>query len=506
MNYKPSTLFVLLLPSLLIATVISAKETLPNPVVLANNSQLKWTPCWFNIPTTKTVKCAYFFPADGQHIQLKLPVVVIKNSRLFPPTSPVLYLAGGPGYPTGLTAEDMKWWWDWVNTQQWPGDLVLFDQRGTGLGIPILKCPEVTSKIRTLLAQPLRPEELFEQLKPSLKRCHSRFQKQGIDLALYTTPTNSHDAMELMKLLGETKQWNIYGVSYGTRIALDLIRRYPQQIRSVILDSVYPPEKQELLELPFLYDSAFSRLLQGCKANLNCTRTFPQLETALFSMLKQLRNKPVTLTVTDFTTDRKVKVALTEQNLADVIFYALYQTEFISQLPAALVAMQQGKYELIKPMVEEYVYILMDTDSSEGVYWSVECHDSDNQVSLETFLANLAKFPRVKDLVDTAWHNWYCHQWPVESAADSFRQPVSSEIPTLLLAGSYDPITPPLWTKTVAQRFNNGYFFEFPDIGHGVIDGNECASTLVRNFLRHPYHKPEESCLNQLKGIEFQTE
>ncbi len=484
---------------------VNLNNSPPPNKTLSNGAKLEWTPCWFDIPLLKTVHCAQFHPADKQIPELRMPVVVIKSRPFFRQPSPILYLSGGPGYATGLDPQDMESWWEWVAQQDWHHDLVLFDQRGTGRSEPSLKCPELIAMVRETLSQALTQHELFALAKPRIKQCYTRLRDTGIELSNYTTTASSRDVRDLMELIGGSKKWNLYGISYGTRLALAVIRDHPEKLRSVILDSVYPPEIQELLELPFLYENAFKTLFTGCQADEDCQAAFPDLEESFFNWLTQFRKNPLKLTVTDWISVEDIEVGLTDQNLADVVFFALYDSNNIGKLPAALAAAQQEDYELLIPMIEEYVYISLDPQFSEGTYWSVECHDSDSRVPKEEFTARVAQFPRVKSLVKEAWDTWYCHLWDVGDAGEEFRTPVISDIPTLFLAGTYDPITPPQWTKKVSKRFSHGYFFEFPGVGHGAVDSDECASTIARRFLKNPYQRPHHKCLNELSGPEFVT-
>lgn len=501
---KSITVLLLILP--LFCGFTYPHQTLQNKT-LSNGSRLAPTPCWFDIPPSKSVQCAYFFPADGQATKLRMSVVLIEGPHIRHQPTPVLYLSGGPGYAVGLDKEGMKLWWDWLKTQNWSHNLVLFDQRGTGLSTPSLECPELRAILRQTLDKPLTQQESFALTKPVIQQCYARLRQAGIDLSNYTTTRNSHDAGDLMELIGGSKQkWNLYGISYGTRLALAILRDYPNRIRSVILDSVYPPEVQELLETPFLYDHVFTTLIKGCQADTSCQTAFPTLEDSLFSLFQQLRQQPLTLTISDPFSEDELKVAITDQNLADIIFNTLYDKALAGHLPAAIVAMQRGQYELLKPMVEKYVYLLLDPEQSEGTYLSVECHDSDPQLPRTAFLAKVEQFPRVKELVKTTWDTWDCQLWKVGDAGPAFRTPVTSKIPTLFLTGYYDPVTPPIWAKATATHFRHGYLFEFPDVGHGAIDSNQCASQLAKSFFQNPHQKPYHKCLEELGKLHFATE
>ncbi|RKZ93666.1 MAG: hypothetical protein DRR19_00480 [Candidatus Parabeggiatoa sp. nov. 1] len=469
-------------------------------IVLSNGARLEWTPCWFKTPsqTTKHISCAYLFPSRS----IRLPVVIIKQSFWNRQPSPILYLSGGPGYATGLAQEDIEFWLTWLDMNKWPHDLVLFDQRGTGLSQPQPNCPEVMSQVPEVLGQSLTLEKEFSLGKTAIEQCYKRLRENGIDLSSYNTLNSSRDVGNLMEALGGT-DWNLYGVSYGTRLALSVVREYPERVRSVILDSVYPPEINELLETPFVYDNALATLFKGCAADEDCNSAFPNLEASFFTLLAQLRKAPIELMVSAPDSEKKLKVVINDHRFINMIFQALYRWDFIASLPVAIESAQRGNYEPLMPIVEDFVTWLLDTNFSDAVYMSVECYDGFPETTRNEFMAQVARFPRVREFVEKQWDYKFCRIWQVGRANDAFREPVSSDIPALFLAGKYDPVTPPVWAKKAAAHFSRGHVFVFPGIGHGAVDSDTCAPQLVREFLQNPLLKPQHECLSWLSTPDF---
>ncbi len=463
-------------------------------VVLSNGARLEWTRCWFDVPFLgKTIKCAYLFPSSS----IRLPVVVIKQPFWNRQPSPLLYLEGGPGYPTGLDQKGIDFWLAWLDENSWGHDLVLFEQRGIGLSQPRLDCPEVRSVILDILGNNLKLEEELSLGIAAIKQCYQRLRET--DLSNYTTTNSSRDVADLMEALGGTN-WNLYGASYGTRLALSVIRDYPERVRSVILDSVYPPEINELLVLPFIYDNALATLFQGCQADEQCHTSFENLELSFQNVLMQLRQAPVEVMVS---APKSLKVVINDYRFVEMVWQALYRWDFIRILPAAIESAQRGVYKPFLPIVEDYVTWLLDANFSYPVHLSVECHDSFPETTKGEFMAQVARFPRVKAFVKKYWDYNPCKIWRVGYANPAFHQPVSSDIPTLFLAGNYDPVTPPIWAKNAAKNFSQGQVFVFPGIGHGVVNSDYCASKLVQGFLRNPEQKAFEECLSLLTDSKF---
>jgi len=474
----------------------------PGNVVLSNGTRFEWTPCWFKVPfhqTSKRVRCAYLFPSPS----IRLSVVVIKQPIWNRKGGPILYLAGGPGYPTGLNQEAIEYWMMWLELNDWPHDLVLFDQRGTGLSQPSFSCPEIMSVTQDILGQSLPLEKEFSLGKAAVEQCYQRLTESNIDLLKYTTTNNSRDVADLMVALGGN-DWNLYGASYGTRLALSVVRNYPQRVRSVILDSVYPPEINELLEIPFFYDNALTTLFKGCQLDEVCHSNFPNLEASFETLLEQVRQAPIEFKVSAPDSKKPVNVMINDHRLMDVVFQALYRWDFIGQLPLAIDSARRGDYKPLYPLVENYASWLLDKDFSDAVYFSVECHDHFPDTTREEYMAQVARFPRVSRFVKNHWDYNVCQFWKVANAGKAFHQQVSSKIPALFLSGKYDPVTPPLWAKNSAAHFSQGYVFVFPGIGHGAVDSDECAPKLVREFLHNPKQKPSNECFSSVSGPDFE--
>jgi pimeloyl-ACP methyl ester carboxylesterase len=495
---KKWMIFIILL---LLAIEVLATLSEHSDRMLKNSAYLEWTSCWFTVPYSQTVYCGYFYPSDNQTAKKsqknRLPVVILKNLKTAGTRqviSPILYLNGGPGVATGLDQEGIEDWWTWVEENEWPSDVVLFDQRGTGLSTPNLHCPKVQAMLRKSLDKSPSAKEEFQLWRQAVKECYQRLRQTGVDLSRYTTTNSSRDVGELMAALGGNN-WNLYGVSYGTRLALTVVRDYPDQIRSVILDSVYPPEINDLLEFPFIYDNALTTLFKSCQTDSVCHATFPKLESSLFTLLEQLQQTPITLTVPNTTVGKPQKVVINDERFIEILFYALYSSETGQTLPGVITSARQGKYEPLKPLVENYVDWLLDKNFSHAVYWSVECHDRAPHTTRDDFLAKVTQFPRIRKFVEHQWDYDLCQVWKGGNAGDAFRTPVTSEIPTLFLAGEYDPVTPPLWAREAASHFKRGYFLTLPGIGHGVVNSDTCGSEVVREFLWSPFRKPQNECL-----------
>jgi pimeloyl-ACP methyl ester carboxylesterase len=519
-------LFLLLLLAILVwgATVIYRE--LPQNVVLANGSRLEWTHCTFfdsdsNVNSDAEMKmghlvfCGFLIPAQqpaGLTEPLRLPVVWFKRpfwhwGGVF---SPVLYLAGGPGGTAYLNLND--YWHEWQTTHLGSGhDLVLFDQRGSGLSQPKITCPEFVNTVLSSLDQVFDPAEEARQLQQVFAECYQNFMAQGIDLSAFNTESSTQDVADLMTAIGGN-QWNLYGVSYGTRLGLSVVRAHSDKLRSVVFDSVYPPEKNAILTLPLLWEQLLSNLLSQCQNHQNCREAFPDLNVALTEALDRLQFEPLSLLLPlQFAHSEDLEltpVMLDAHRFLHVLFYAFYSRELIATLPAIINAARQGHSDPLVFPASLFFSSLIDSSLNYAMYLSIDCADTDRTISKTDFTAQSGHFaqelPVLRAFLDIQWQYHWCHAWPVRDLGTQWRQAVTSTVPGLFLAGQFDPVTPSLWAQEAASRFTKGYFFEFANVAHGVLDTEPCAIELLKSFLHDPNQAPHALCVTQAQTLEFE--
>jgi pimeloyl-ACP methyl ester carboxylesterase len=472
----------------------------PAPVALDNGAQLTWGECWFDKPLWRPVFCGRFdtapAPAAGP-ASFSLPVVYIP--RLFgawglPPT---LYIAGGPGGSSWLGDADIGHWFDWVRHNDWRSDLVLYDQRGVGLSEPALDCPEIRAVTRELLPLPLPTAEAYRRMRDATRTCHDRLRGQGIDLERLTTRANAADATDLMRAMG-LQQWNVYAVSYGTRVAFEMLRMVPGAVRAAVLDSPYPPEINAELSDAWLLQRALDLFTRICELADDCAESPEALREVLNRALERVDREGIRLSVRDPDTGEDLAVFYDRDDFAWLLFEALYQWNLIPGLPASVRAVAEGRLDSdMRELIQDSVAAMLDPSISDAVAASVDCHDG-GPVDARDFLRELARYPDVAPIKQLDWQYHACRFWASGDAGDAFRSPVRSDVPTLLLAGEFDPVTPPEWAETAARDLARGQLLVFPAVGHGVLDSHVCAAELIGNFLARPGDPQPPDCLSAL--------
>src|SRR5256884_8424987 len=217
----------------------TAPTSQATPATQVTTANFRSAPCPFpvgsGIVEGKTLKCGYVTvpesrsnPKEGM---VQLAVAIFKSPNVQNDPNPVVRLEGGPGGPS------LDNWARYITSANYATfvfnhDLIMFDQRGTGYSTPSLKCPETLQNQFETLDKHLSATD-FERLQlQALRACHDRLVRSGVDLNTFNALENAADVHDLILALGY-KQANLYGVSYGTRLALTTMRLFPSVVRGV---------------------------------------------------------------------------------------------------------------------------------------------------------------------------------------------------------------------------------------------------------------------------------
>ncbi|MBL8687029.1 MAG: alpha/beta fold hydrolase [Alphaproteobacteria bacterium] len=475
----------------------------------ADTPRLEPTKCWFDIPSRHTAKCWFLYVTENRTTNVKreivLPVALLSTPDKKKYNDPVLYLEGGPGYSPNLIRDTIDDWWDWIESTPWSQerDLLLLDQRGTLSAKPSLNCPEFQNPAFKHLGENGFPYiEWHKLLIKTADQCLQRLHQTGAELSAYNSTESAADIADLLVLL-DIKQVNIYSISYGTRLALTFIQNHPQLARAVILDSVYPPEVDAFVDAPAGIFSSFQRLFEDCAADEFCNQQYPNLKQEFLNLYHQLQNEPFRIPIDDADTRKPKVITITAQSLVLMFFEAFYDKRDITLLPRLIYELKNGRGELAASFIDD---LLLSSQSSfsDGLYFSVECGEEYSSTNLTQQQIEAKRYsPYALPVTDYYDLMIICPFWPSTNYKAAVNTPIYSNIPALVLVGRYDPITPPYAAKLAAARLMNSYFFEFPDVGHGVASGNMCSESLIVEFINNPTVHPIHKCLGTLEKPDF---
>jgi pimeloyl-ACP methyl ester carboxylesterase len=461
-------------------------------------------PCRFAVPEGYSPQCGYLVVPEDRRLPnsplIRLHVAIFKSWSDSPAPDPVIHLAGGPG----SASLQIAWYYFNAGLNRFleSRDYIIFDQRGTGFSLPALHCPERDDLTVTLLTQQVSDEEAQALEIDAYTRCRDRLIGQGINLAAYNSAASAADVNDLRIALGY-EQINLYGVSYGTRLALTVMRDYPTAIRSVILDSPYPPQVNLYTEWGGNAERAFNLLFDSCNADLACNTTYPNLREVFYQLVDQLRDNPILVTVNDPFGGGTYQVLVDDDLLIDVLFGGMYRRDVIPGLPALIYETYNGNYTRLARRLG----LLFERTASAGMRNSVQCNEEIAFSSYQDVLtANADLQPQLRDHYNRYFETLFavCDLWGAGQAAPIENQPVASDIPTLILAGQYDPITPPAWGQLASATLSRAWYAEFPGVGHWTMRSAACPLTVGLTFLNNPSVPPDLSCISSMAPLSFE--
>ena len=470
--------------------------------------------CPMQLPAGQTegesVECGYLVVpedrADPDSDTIRLAVAIFHPPDGPSHPDPIVYLSGGPGL-SGLEFLFISFDLAFAPVLATGRDLIVLDQRGIGRSEPALDCPNVTELSLELLdweidGEILDDEAAMDLLMQTVADCEEDLSAVA-DLTAYNTVSNAADINDLRLALGYD-QVNLWATSYGTRLALGVMRDYPEGLRSVVLDAVYPPDVALYLELPANAERAFAALFDGCAADAACDAAFPYLEAVFFDAVDRLNETPGAYEVTNPLTKEQYDVLIDGDTLVAMLFSFLYQTDFIPSLPQIIYDVADGDFGLIA-LIQGSLMAQRDA-MSMGMQLSVQCNEEYAFTSLEEYEAVMADYPLLQGFLEDAMVGkpgfLLCQQWDSGQADPIENEPVSGDVPTLLMAGEFDPITPPAWARHAAETLSNSTVLEFAGVGHGASIVEGCPYDTLIAFVNDPAGPLDDACLAEM-GVQF---
>jgi pimeloyl-ACP methyl ester carboxylesterase len=420
-----------------------------------------------------------------------------------PRPDPLVWLTGGPGGTALATAVLQVQ--AGLNRDR---DVVFVDQRGTLHSRPFLSCPEIDRFVAEAVTLSALDPATGERSDAATRACRDRLAAAGHDLARYDTTENAADIADLRTALG-IPEWNVYGVSYGTDLALQLLRDHPEGIRSLVLDSLVPPQV-DLVEgfWPNAADG-YRAVFDACAAQPACAAAYPDLAAEFPATVARLAREPLVVDVPDPAGSASTSVVLDGYTFANLVVVQSLAPGTYAGLPALVhgVATGDGRAAAEALLATVPPPGLIGYGLTFGVFCREQVAATDRarvqsaaRAALPAFPAEvLARPPQAPRVFDD------CAIWDVGAADASVHEPVRSAVPALLLAGTFDAITPPRWAWQAAEGLSRARVLEFPGLGHSVVPASDCAQAILVGFLDRPGGGYDTACLDSVTVPEFDT-
>jgi pimeloyl-ACP methyl ester carboxylesterase len=391
---------------------------------------------------------------NGRQIELKVAVIpAIKRS---PETDALFLLAGGPGQSAIEAFPGMISMIFQIHEDR---DIVLVDQRGTGESNP-LRCLD-----------PEDDELTDEEALAKLKSCPETL---DADLRFYTTEIAMTDLDEVRSVLGY-ETINIYGASYGTRAALTYLSMFPEHVRTVTLDAVVDSDFVMFMDAAEDGQAALDQFFARCEADEDCKTTFPKLQNEFDGLLARLEESPAEITIPHPLTNNPLDLTVTRQMITNMVFNTLYVPDFVATLPLSI--HEAYADENYVPLISQA--FLVNAGIYDGMFYAVTCAEDAPLISPSEASKRGEKSVFGDRTIDFAA---VCAEWPKGKVSPEFREPVTSDVPVLILSGEADPITPPWHAEKVSESLTNEIHLIFSGMGHGNLS-SRCSSKLFRTFI-----------------------
>lgn len=460
------------------------------------------TACPFSVPMGTRVKCGVVnVPLDRAKNNtdlIELPVVLYKSKKAN--ADVVVFLQDGPG------KESINWslanFDDFVTPMLDGYDMLFFDARGTGRSKPGLDCPELNTILLDSYFKSRSPTDTFADFKSQWTKCRAGFAARNLDPLVFTTLQSAADVRDIVRAMGYEKV-NLLGLTYGTRLGLIIMRDYPEIVRAAVLDSAVPVQAQMFNRRASDVQVTLQKVFSDCAASASCNAAYPELEKVFNGLLATFNKKPVTIQAYNSATGFHREIRVAGSGLLAAFAWGMHTSDLVSALPMAIYDISNGDYTFLSYALgiagSEYA------DTSLGTYFASVCPEqvyatTSQQLDQDLGLTWPYNEFAMSGLFDSSQNIFdLCNMWGAQTYDPRDSQPVTANLPSLVLAGRYDPLPPPLTGKLLAAELPNSYYSEIPGLGGDVTIGNTCPLSLVKSFLQDPANAPDSSCLNDIK-------
>lgn len=415
--------------------------------------------------------------------------VVIAHTQAARPLTPVFFLTGGPGQAlSGIAGQVISSGvMGHLRSQR---DVVLIDPRGAGFSEPRLTCPPPTPPA----AAPAPSSNDLSPAQQDAVRCADALIAQGVDLAAYDTPTLARDVKSVRNALRLPKVV-LYAVSYGAFLGLQTLRHADDWVESAVLVSMPRPSGGTMLRSPQSAQAALDEFTRMCAAQAACA-AYGNFADNIDALFARLEVQPLELGLSS----TGAPLRLTADLLWIFMQQAFGDPQRASTLPKAVALALQGDPSLWLPVAQAFSTM---PPIDQSLFFSLPLHNSvwcseeltiGSTEELERRAAGASAIVQRMAVAGPRAEYETCAVWPVPEAPRSLYARFTTDIPTYLISGALDPITPPQFAEQALRYLSNGQLTTVAAAGHLASENSPCAPALVERFLEAPYERVDDSC------------
>jgi len=424
-------------------------------------------------------------PSNPDSPTISLRVAVVAALSLEPEPDAFVPIAGGPGQSTVEFYSSVANAFEDVRRTR---DIVLMDQRGTGGSAP-MTC-DVDEDI-------LEGKYSREQTISVTETCLAELPH---DPRFFTTSVAVQDLEALREALGYT-QFNIYGISYGSRVAQHYLRQYPDATRTVVIDGVAAPQIALGPGIAIEAQNALDAIFDRCAESEACNERFPKIREEFGALRQALAAEPATIIMPHPVTGHIEEVEFSDQEMAGALRLLSYHPSSVALMPLLIDEAVNGNFQ---PLAAQFMMVAesMSDAINIGMHNAVVCTEDapwfgDSEITIDELDATYIG-PLQLDSLDAM-----CSVWPKGVIDDDFKSPVASDVPVLLLSGEADPITPPAYADLAAVDLGNAMHLTGKMQGHGMAPRG-CTPGIIGDFVETASIETlDANCLDRLFAMPF---
>lgn len=420
---------------------------------------------------------------NGKKIEVSYILLKARNSES--KKFPVIYFTGGPGGPAITTGRIRNWANDPFRDDR---SIILFDQRGIGYSSPL---PNIEEDLLRIMAGDFSYQEELKETINVVNLTKEQCEESNIDVGNYTTFQNANDVGLLMEHFGFEK-YNLYGGSYGTRLARVVQDKFPKKVNAVILNSPSPLSGDFLVDRLKNYTKSLNRVFDYCKNDVSCNKEYPDLRDEYLDAIKSLAENPILVNT------NAIEFYINDQDGIYLIRRMLYRNDSRSKIPQLIRAFNNREGAILEEIVSYEMGFSGGFNAS--MMMAIERHEQYNPVyttsTIEEYYAQADLLPVKLGYFNSLYEA--CRTWHANILPEDRKEFNKSSVPTLITVNQYDPVTPPENGEILQKQLENSRLFILDEGGHG--GGNEaCRDKVMIAFMNDPFGELETSCLNIYK-------
>ncbi len=373
-----------------------------------------------------------------------------------------IYLAGGPGgNGGGILSAIAAVGPDYLQGLLVDGDFLVIGQRGTSVSEPFLDCDNASD-------------------------CSAL----SANLPSYNTGYNADDVDDLRATLGYQKL-NLYGISYGSRLGLEVLRRHGENVRAAVLGGLVPAQVVWPAGIPASFYSALTTLDASCADAGQCGVAYGNLESHFVAGVADLDSDPLVIDV------QGNPVGIDGGLYAYMLFKLFYSKSTYPYLPMLIHDFAERRTDRIDGFVSAVLGSNSSGNISTGLYYSIVCGELFSPPSTTAFdVVNANVPPDIRDMFSGSWFGLLasCEGWPSADFQEGLAQQVTSSVPTLVASGTQDPITPPNYGDITAEGLSSSTVVVYENSGHGATIQTACGNQTLFAFLANPTEALDATC------------